>query len=311
MRRALFAAALAAAAMLVACSMAERPMVVAAGEGSESAARAVAAALRDRTRLEAAPHAAGTAVEALSRLRDGRADLAFTTTDLLADAVNGQGTFRGATVPARAIAMLSDSVLHLVVLQDSAVNGLSSLRGRKVGTGPAGSATELTALRVLREALLDPARDVSRESLTLPESIAALRERRIDAFFVNGTVPVAALDAAVRDGAVRLRLVSTSSVVSLLQKRFGEALYSAVEIPKGVYGTPEPSASVATGQVLVTRPELPDADAFTIARALISSADALARAHPALEDLLARQGGRPSPAALHPGAARFFKESRP
>jgi hypothetical protein len=295
---------------LGACSRGERELVLSADEGSAAAARALVTTLRDRAQLMPVAETTSGDTESLQRLRDGRADLVLATADVLAEAVNGQGAFRGETVPARTICRLGDSYLHVIVSRNSPVAGLSSLRGRKVSTGQSGSATELTALRVLREALLDPERDVSRVSLPLGESLVQLREGRLDAIFWTGTVPAPALTDAAREAAQALRLVSAASVVPLLQKRFGESLYWAGEFPPGAYGSSEPAASVVTGHILVARADLPDAVAFAVAKTVVEASVALASVHPLFREIGLPELDRPSPAAVHPGAARYFRESR-
>lgn len=277
-----------------------------AGSGEAALGRAIARIISDRARMQAAADPTGGPVDNLRRMREGRADFALATADVLADAVNGQGTFRGATVPARTVANLADSYAHLVVLDGSSINGLSGLRGRTVSTGAAGSATEFTALRVLREALLDPERDVKRQALGLSESTAALRERRIDAFFWMGGIPTPAIDALSRDARVKVRLVSTASVVMLLQRRFGESLYTVLEFPDGLYGSPEKAAGLGVATILVARGDTPDATVFAVARALLAGPEGL---RAVLPETTLERAKRPAPAALHAGAARYYQET--
>jgi hypothetical protein len=291
-----------------------KALTIAAGQeatGETAAGRALARTLREHARLDVVVDPTTGAIENLRHLGDGDADVAITTADALADAVNGQGTFRGATVPARTLASLSDSLLHLIVLADSPVKGFSRLRGLRVSTGESGSATEFTALRALREALLDPERDITRDSSGLPDALAALRARRIDALFLLSPVPADAIRDATANGGLRLRLLSTASVVPLLQKRFGESLYSAVEFPRGTYGSEEPAATVAVAQVLVARADLPDVVAQGIAMALFDDGGAPRPQHPAFAGVTRARAGRAAPAATHPGAARYYRSTNP
>ena len=306
-RAALLACALAACA---ACGRGggRGRLTIASGEaGSAEAAlgATIARIVTERAGMQVAAEASGGPIDSLERLRDGRADLALTTADALAEAVNGQGAFRGATVPARTVATLSDSYTHLVVLDAAPINGLSGLRGRTVSTGAAGGATEFTALRVLREALLDPERDIRRQALGLTDSAAALRERRIDAFFWTGGVPTPAIEALAQGG-VTIRLVSTSSVVMLLQRRFGASLYSMLEFPAGLYGSGARAAGVGVATVLVTRSDMPEDVVLAVARALLGDSEGLRRVLP---DITTERARRAAPAALHPGAARYYREA--
>lgn len=291
------------------CASGRDRLTIASGEaGSAEAAlgRTIARMVSERAGVQAEAATTGGPIDNLQRLRDGRADLALTTADVLADAVNGQGAFKGATVPARAVATLSNSYTHLVVLDASPINGFSRLRGRRVSTGAPGSATEFTALRVLREALLDPERDVRRQALGLADSAAALREGRIDAFFWTGGVPTPAIADLSRAPGVKIRIVSTASVVMLLQRRFGESLYVVLEFPAGLYGNPERAAGPGVANVLVARGDVPDEEVHAVARALFGGPEGLRSIMP---DLTLERARRPAPAALHPGAARYYREA--
>jgi TRAP transporter TAXI family solute receptor len=278
--------------------------------GDTDAMRALAREVRRHARVDIIVEGTAGYAENLRLLGERRADLALAPADLVADAVNGQGVFRDAVIPARTISTLADAALHLVVRRDSPLNGLSALRGHRVSTGPRGSATELTTLRVLQRAHLDPERLMVRESLDLLDAIVALREQRIDAFFWLGVVPVLALhDATDGHPAVPLgvKTISTASVVPLLQDRFGTSMYSVVETKGEVYGWAEPWAAVGVPLLLVGRADLPDGIAYDLARALLSDANSLGKS-PVFTGVSAERARRPAPAAQHPGAARYYRE---
>src|SRR5437899_11647889 len=71
-------------------------------------------------------------------------------------------------------------------LDDDSVTDLS---GKRVSVGSPGSGTEVTAVRILRAAGLDPDRDIRKERLGVQESVDAIKDRKIDAFFWSGGMP--------------------------------------------------------------------------------------------------------------------------
>src|SRR5437016_6357777 len=106
-------------------------------------------------------------VDNMKLIRDGKADLAFTLSDTLFDAVNGTNTFAPPEkkVDAKALAVLYSNATHLVVKDGGGINTVTDLKGKRVSMGTAGSGTEVIANRTLEAYGLDPAKDISRERL--------------------------------------------------------------------------------------------------------------------------------------------------
>ena len=89
--------------------------------------------------VEATAEVTAASVDNLKFLRDRKADLAFTTADTLADAVNGRDVFEGAKLPLRALAVLYVNYTHVVTLASSPIKTLADLKGKVVSTGSPGS----------------------------------------------------------------------------------------------------------------------------------------------------------------------------
>src|SRR5437867_12548199 len=111
-------------------------------------------------------------VDNMKLIRDGKADLAFTLSDTLFDAVNGTNTFAPPEkkVDAKALAVLYSNATHLVVKDGGGINAVTELKGKRVSMGTAGSGTEVIANRTLEAYGLDPAKDISRERLGAQDS---------------------------------------------------------------------------------------------------------------------------------------------
>ena len=261
---------------------------------------------RDVPDLEATAEVTSASVENLHFVAQGSADVAFTLADTAFDAVKGQGRFPKA-LPLRALAVLYTNVTHIVVPAEGPVRAVGDLRGRRVSTGSPNSGTEVIAERVLRVAGLDPAKDVTRERLAFGESVAALKDGRIDAFFASAGVPTAAvLDAAATPG-FAVRLLSDAHLVDRLVATHGP-LYTASTIPEGAYpGVPATPVS-AVRNLLVVRADMPADLAYAITRTLFDQKDELAAAHPAARELDPRAGAESAVMEYHSGAARYYEE---
>ena len=91
--------------------------------------------------------------------------------------------------------------MHVVSIEGKGIEKMSDLKGKRVSTGSPGSATEVMAFRVIEAAGLDKDKDMRRERLGVAESINAIKDGKIDAFFWVGGLPTAGVtDLAATPG---------------------------------------------------------------------------------------------------------------
>src|SRR5688572_15962741 len=107
--------------------------------------------------VEATAEVTAASVDNLKFLKQGTSDLAFTMADTAQDAALGKDAFADfGTVPARTLAMLYSSYVHLVTHTGSGIARVADLRGRTVSIGSPGSGTAILAARILEAAGLNP-----------------------------------------------------------------------------------------------------------------------------------------------------------
>jgi len=229
----------------------------------------------------------------------GAAELGFTQADVL---------------PARepehpsvlAVARVYDDLLHLVTRAGGPIRTLADLRGRRVSVGADGSGTEITATRLLEVAQLDGDR-IRQEHLGLDDSMTALREDRIDAFFFSGGLPVRGVaDLAERTS---LRIVDLGEWTEALRRGYGQ-VYVTRDIPRSMYQA-EPVSTVANPNYLIVRADLPAALVRDVTRLLMERRAELAAAHPAAGRMSQRSAIVTTPLPLHPGAAQWYRAAKP
>ncbi|SCL23923.1 hypothetical protein GA0070624_2824 [Micromonospora rhizosphaerae] len=227
------------------------------------------------------------------------AELGFTQADVLP------------TVPRQqpgvlAVARVYDDLLHLVTTAGGPVRTLDDLRGRRVSVGARGSGTEVTATRLLDVARLG-GDQVRQEHLGLDDSVAALRAGRIDAFFFSGGLPVRGV--AELAAATAIRIVDLGDWTEPLRRGYGE-VYVTRDISRSVYGL-EPVTTVANPNYLIVRADLPEALVREVTRLLMERRAELAAAHPAAGRMSPRAAIVTTPLPLHPGAADWYRASKP
>src|SRR3990172_12161840 len=143
--------------------------------------------------MQATAEVTGGSVANLQLINTGKPYIGLTMADATLDAYKGQDKFAGKPVPVRTLAVLYPNRMHVVSVEGTGVTKISDLKGKRVSTGSGGSATEVMAFRVIEAAGLDKDKDMKRERLGVAESVNALKDRKIDAFFWVGGLPTAAV----------------------------------------------------------------------------------------------------------------------
>jgi TRAP transporter TAXI family solute receptor len=258
-------------------------------------------------RLPDAPTTAETtsaSVDNLTLVADGASDVAFTLSDSAIDAVQGQESFDG-RLPLRALATLYPNITQVATKADSGIRTLADLEGRAVSVGSPNSGTEVIALRLLEVAGLDPDEDLSSRGLGVGESVAALRDGSIDAFFWSGGVPTGAItDLTTTDD---IRMLPLDRHLDAMRERFGEA-YQEAEIEDGEYTGVGATKTIGVPNLLVVNEAMDEQLAFRITKLLFDAKDDLAAVHPAAESLDPGTAGKVvAPVRLHPGAQRYYE----
>jgi TRAP transporter TAXI family solute receptor len=308
-------AALAVLFMLGACSASQAPgggdrLSIATG-GTGGVYFVYGGALADQITqnvegVEATAEATSASVDNMQLIGDESSDVAFTLADTAADAAEGREEFEGRPVSAQALAQLYTNYTQVVAPAGSGINSIEDLRGRSVSMGSPGSGTEIIALRVLEAAGIDPDSDIDRQQLGVDESVDAVRDGTVDAFFWSGGLPTGAVtDLATTNQIV---LLPTVDYLGALRSQYGE-VYEETIIPAGTYeGVDEDVSVIGVPNYLVVNESMDEELAYQITRLLFDQQDALTEAHPEARNLDRDTAPQVPPLELHPGAERYYSE---
>jgi TRAP transporter TAXI family solute receptor len=260
--------------------------------------------------MQATAEVTGGSVANLQLIGTGKPYLAMTMVDAGLDALKGQDKFTGKPVPVRTLMVMYPNRMHVVSIEGSGVTKMADLKGKRVSTGSGGSATEVMAFRVIEAAGLDKDKDMKRERLGVAESVNALKDRKIDAFFWVGGLPTAAVTDLANSPGVKIKMIDHANLVDAMNKKYGK-LYVQDTIGKDVYKGMEADNKQATVMnLLVAHQNMDEKTAYDIVKAVFDHRDELIRVHKEAENFklenqkTAAAGGIP----WHPGALRYFKE---
>src|SRR2546422_1946333 len=259
--------------------------------------------------MQATAEVTGGSVANLQLIGTGKPYLAMTMVDAGLDAYKGQDKFTGKPVPVRTLMVMYPNRMHVVSIEGAGVNKIADLKGKRVSTGSGGSATEVMAFRVIEAAGLDKDRDLRRERLGVAESVNAIKDRKIDAFFWVGGLPTAAITDLASTPGVKIKLIDHADLVPAMNRKYGD-LYVQDVIPKDMYrGMDADNKQATVMNLLVAHQNMDEKTAYNIAKAVFDHKEDQVRVPKEAENFtLENQKKEASPIPWHPGAVKYFSE---
>src|SRR6266478_1943477 len=251
----------------------------------------------------------GGSVDNLKLIGSGQSEIGFSMVDAALDAFKGEDKFRGSKVPVRTLMVLYPNRMHVVTIEGTGIEKVSDLKGKRVSTGSPGSATEVMAFRVIEAAGLDKDKDMTRERLGVAESVNAIKDRKIDAFFWVGGLPTAGITDLASTPGVKIKLVDHADLVPAMNRKYGD-LYVQDVIPKDIYrGMDADNKQATVINLLVAHQNMDVKTAYSIVKAVFDHKEELVRVHKEAENFkLENQKQAASPIPWHPGAVKYFSE---
>ncbi|OGA57185.1 MAG: C4-dicarboxylate ABC transporter substrate-binding protein [Betaproteobacteria bacterium RIFCSPLOWO2_12_FULL_65_14] len=260
---------------------------------------------------QATARVTGGSVDNLKLIGSGQSEVAFTMADATWDAYNGQDKFKdGGKIPVRTLMVLYPNRMHVVTIEGTGINKIADLKGKRVSTGSPGSATEVMAFRVIEAAGLDKDKDMKRERLGVAESVNAIKDKKIDAFFWVGGVPTAAVTDLAATPGIKMKLIDHADGVEAMNKQYGP-LYSRDAIPAKSYAGQDRTNNIAgVWNLLVVNASLPDQVAYNIVKTIFDKKGEMIAVHKESQNFDYKyQTNAASPIPYHPGAIKYFAEN--
>ncbi len=259
--------------------------------------------------LQATAEVTGGSIDNLKLIATGKPYIAFSMADAGQDAYRGEDKFKGTKVPLRTLMVLYPNRMHVVTIDGIGITKMADLRGKRVSTGSPGSATEVMGFRVIEAAGLDKDRDMKRERLGVAESVNALKDRKIDAFFWVGGLPTAAVTDLANTPGIKIRMIDHADTVAAMNRKYGP-LYIEDVIPKATYrGMDADNRQATVWNILVAHENLSNQTAYNIVKTIFDKRDDLIAVHKEAENFrLENQKAAASPIPFHPGAVKYFAE---
>ena len=259
--------------------------------------------------MEATAEVTGGSVDNLKLIGSGKPYIALTMADATLDAYRGEDKFKGNKIPVRTLMILYPNRMHVVSVEGRGVNKIADLKGKHVSTGSPGSATEVMAFRVIEAAGLDKDKDMRRERLGVAESVNAMKDGKIDAFFWVGGLPTAGVTDLANTPGTKIKMIDHAELVPAMNKKYGD-LYIEDSIPKATYrGMDTDNKQATVMNILVANANMDDKTAYNIVKTIFDKRQDLINVHKEAANFkLENQKASASPIPFHPGAVKYFAE---
>ena len=248
-------------------------------------------------------------VDNVNAILSGLRDSGFAQSDVAYWAYTGTGTMEGQE-PAedlRTIAALFEEHIHLVTLADSGIGSVADLKGKRVSLDEPGSGTYVDALLILEANGLS-SDDVTAEALKGNAAAEALRNGKIDAFFVVAGYPTGAVVELASAADIALVPIAGEGA-SQLTETYG--FFSESSIPADTYEGVAETATVSVGAQWFTSAKADEELIYGITQALWNekSRKLLDDGHAKGKSITLETALDGVGVPLHAGAERFYKEA--
>jgi TRAP transporter TAXI family solute receptor len=252
----------------------------------------------------------GGSVANLQLIASGKADIAFSQVDAAWDAINGTDKFTATgKLPIRALVVMYPNHMHVISVEGTGITKVEDMKGKRVSTGSPGSATEVYALRVIEAAGLDAEKDMRRERLGAAESVNALKDRKIEAFFWVGGLPTAAVTDLAATPNTKIKVIDIAQYTAKMNAKYGP-LYANAVIPASTYKGMEADAkNNSVWNIMAVNASMGEQLAYDLTRIMLEKREDLALVHKeALNIKPEWQTSSRAGIPWHPGALKYFKE---
>jgi uncharacterized protein len=262
---------------------------------------------------DATSEATTAAIDNLKLLTAGRAGMAFCYDYHVVWANEGKVPGLSGQHKVRLVLGFYEQPLHIVTKEGTGINTIVDLKGKRVSTGAPNSGTEEQADYVLKPLGIDWNKDFSREKLGATESVAALKDGKIQAFFWSGAVPTASIIDLASTPGLKLVLLPVDGDVRDKIMKANPGVFHPTVFQKGSYSGLEGDVpAIAITAVLTAMDAFPAERMYEIVKTIFGSTQELSAVwKDATKMTPERAVSQVTPDALkflHPGSEKFFKE---
>lgn len=296
----------------VSASAAGVPKFMTVGTGSTGGAYypigvAIAEILTSKLGTQATAEVTGGSLDNLRLINDGDCDLGIAQGNNMMDAFNGTGDYvDNAYENINAMfGGLSKGFFQVVVLENSPIQSMADLKGKKVCMGPAGNAAIILADIVWGKYGFST-NDIKTTYVAYDDGISQLEDGNVDAVYIQTAIPASAIQQLAAGGKGFRLLSVDEAIANELCEEYGYFGYGT--IASTVYDNmKEDVHTMYVSNMVAVRADLDEDLVYQMTKAIFENLDIVKSSHKAASGLSLETATRVS-IPMHPGAERYFKE---
>ncbi len=257
--------------------------------------------------VQARVQTTGGGVENVKLVNNGDTELGITISYLAYNGYNGIEPYPAKMENMRTLfSGLSTGVMQIVVMDNSKIQSISDLKGKKVAVGPAGGGA-LTALSDLCKEYGIKFSDINASYVSYDEGVTMMTDKQVDAAVVYAALPTPAIKTleAQKKG-FRMLTIDEAKLTSVLTKY---PYYVSVDISKDMYGLSSDIKAIGTPNIVIVSKSVSDDMAYKMVSAFFEEQNLakIQASHPSAKQLDLKNAAL-APIPLHPGAEKYYKE---
>ena len=260
--------------------------------------------------IRATVESTGGSVFNVNAIMAGDLEFGVVQSDCQYQAINGLAEWKdkGPQKDLRSVFTIHPESITLVAGDDTDINTLADLKGKRVNIGNPGSGQRQNSIDALVEGGLDFEKDLTAEGVKAAEAPGLLQDGRIDAFFYTVGHPNGAIKEATA-GKRKVHFVPITVSDEFLKKF---PYYARAVVPIEFYDTASNKEDVPTFGVkatFVTSAKVPDEVVYAITKEVFDNFEEFKKLHPAYVVLTKENMLEGMSAPVHPGAMKYYIES--
>ncbi|WP_458407337.1 TAXI family TRAP transporter solute-binding subunit [Anaerotignum sp.] len=246
-------------------------------------------------------------VENINGIHDGIYQLGMAQADVMSYAWNGIIPFArdGEVRSFRAIGGLYEEAVQIVTLDEN-IQSVEDLRGKTVSIGEENSGVLINAMNVLDVYGLRTGEDIETVTMSFGDSVAAMKEGKIDAAFIVSGAPTNVIEDLIATEHVHLVNIDAEKVEEL-QKLY--PYYNKHVILSGTYtGLNQDVTTVSIQATMIVAADMAEEDVYNLTAGIYDNVENVSAIMQRAIDMSVENGTTGISVPFHPGAAKYFAE---
>ncbi len=249
----------------------------------------------------------GGAVENVRLVGTRQSDLGFAILNVAQKGYRGEAPFNQAFPDLRMLfANFQIGRLHLVVTEDSPLESVCEVEGKRVAVGPSGHGSIPSLREIFSAGCGFTFEEISPVYLPYNQSLITLGDQRVDASVLYVAPPVPAMSQFGATHSYRLLPIPAAAREKIITTH---PPYVESVIPTGLYEQVTADVpTVGTSNGMIVNANLSDEMVYEILKATFESLDRLRASHPTLLDFSLEDAATGGLIPFHDGAIRYYRD---